>query len=143
MAWVRCPMPPNTLRVHTEYVLVKSVGPKDLWAESRVLNVQHQTFLTALDLTVPPEASTCIDFDGKGPPRAANWSHCSLYPATNREQLLSSAKAKLLKNHHPDKAQKPRLPDPIVQPIVVMPHSRMYNTTFVMPLIKRLVLKWD
>ncbi|GFV15122.1 hypothetical protein TNCV_3444071 [Trichonephila clavipes] len=27
-AWVRCPMPPNTLRVHTEYVLVKSVGPK-------------------------------------------------------------------------------------------------------------------
>ncbi|GFT68340.1 RNA-directed DNA polymerase from mobile element jockey [Trichonephila clavipes] len=25
---VRCPMPPNTLRVHTEYVLVKSVGPK-------------------------------------------------------------------------------------------------------------------
>ncbi|GFX63793.1 uncharacterized protein TNCV_5032641 [Trichonephila clavipes] len=27
-AWVRYPMPPNTLRVHTEYVLVKSVGPK-------------------------------------------------------------------------------------------------------------------
>ncbi|GFT92475.1 hypothetical protein TNCV_1053771 [Trichonephila clavipes] len=24
----RCPMPPNTLRVHTEHVLVKSVGPK-------------------------------------------------------------------------------------------------------------------
>ncbi|GFS90921.1 uncharacterized protein TNCV_3027671 [Trichonephila clavipes] len=35
-AWVRCPMPPNTLRVYTEYVLVKSVGPKVLWAESRV-----------------------------------------------------------------------------------------------------------
>ncbi|GFV69193.1 uncharacterized protein TNCV_3518151 [Trichonephila clavipes] len=34
--WVRCPMPPNTLQVHTEYVLVKSVGPKVLWAESRV-----------------------------------------------------------------------------------------------------------
>ncbi|GFT26857.1 uncharacterized protein TNCV_3710211 [Trichonephila clavipes] len=29
-------MPPNTLRVHTEYVLVKSVGLKVLWAESRV-----------------------------------------------------------------------------------------------------------
>ncbi|GFV14377.1 uncharacterized protein TNCV_808091 [Trichonephila clavipes] len=29
-------MPPNTHRVHTEYVLVKSVGPKVLWAESRV-----------------------------------------------------------------------------------------------------------
>ncbi|GFT74518.1 transposable element Tcb2 transposase [Trichonephila clavipes] len=33
---VRRPMPPNTLRVHTENVLVKSVGPKVLWAESRV-----------------------------------------------------------------------------------------------------------
>ncbi|GFX92759.1 uncharacterized protein TNCV_4876161 [Trichonephila clavipes] len=29
-------MSPNTLRVHTKYVLVKSVGPKLLWAESRV-----------------------------------------------------------------------------------------------------------
>ncbi|GFS77207.1 uncharacterized protein TNCV_3758031 [Trichonephila clavipes] len=29
-------MPPNTLRVHTEHVLDKSVGPKVLWAESRV-----------------------------------------------------------------------------------------------------------
>ncbi|GFW23688.1 uncharacterized protein TNCV_2032311 [Trichonephila clavipes] len=29
-------MPPNTLRVHTEYVLVKSVGPVVSRAESRV-----------------------------------------------------------------------------------------------------------
>ncbi|GFY15979.1 uncharacterized protein TNCV_1286241 [Trichonephila clavipes] len=29
-------MPSNTLRVHTEYVLVKSVGPQVLWAESQV-----------------------------------------------------------------------------------------------------------
>ncbi|GFV17911.1 uncharacterized protein TNCV_2770801 [Trichonephila clavipes] len=29
-------MPPNTLRVHTENVLIKSVGTKVLWAESRV-----------------------------------------------------------------------------------------------------------
>ncbi|GFV17141.1 uncharacterized protein TNCV_3633041 [Trichonephila clavipes] len=29
-------MPPNTLRVHTENVLFESVGPKVLWAESRV-----------------------------------------------------------------------------------------------------------
>ncbi|GFU48919.1 hypothetical protein TNCV_3209211 [Trichonephila clavipes] len=29
-------MPPNTLGVHTEYVLVKSVGLKVLWSESRV-----------------------------------------------------------------------------------------------------------
>ncbi|GFU18708.1 hypothetical protein TNCV_1352701 [Trichonephila clavipes] len=54
-----------------------------------------------------------------------------------REQLLSSQpRQKLLKNHHPDKAQKPRLPDPIVQPIVIMPLSRTYNTTFAMPLIE-------
>ncbi|GFW58202.1 uncharacterized protein TNCV_2633761 [Trichonephila clavipes] len=30
------PVPPNTLRVHTEYVLVKSVDQKVLWAKSRV-----------------------------------------------------------------------------------------------------------
>ncbi|GFW66627.1 uncharacterized protein TNCV_1370601 [Trichonephila clavipes] len=29
-------MPSNTLRVRTEYVLFKSVGPKILWAVSRV-----------------------------------------------------------------------------------------------------------
>ncbi|GFY06664.1 uncharacterized protein TNCV_3525201 [Trichonephila clavipes] len=29
-------MLPNTLRVHTENLLVKSVGPKVLWAVSRV-----------------------------------------------------------------------------------------------------------
>ncbi|GFW60529.1 uncharacterized protein TNCV_568771 [Trichonephila clavipes] len=35
-ACFRCLMPPNILRVHTENVLVKSVDPKVLWAESRV-----------------------------------------------------------------------------------------------------------
>ncbi|GFT47904.1 hypothetical protein TNCV_902881 [Trichonephila clavipes] len=35
-AWVRCPMPPNTLRVHTDYGFVKSLSLKVLWAESRV-----------------------------------------------------------------------------------------------------------
>ncbi|GFW79249.1 uncharacterized protein TNCV_2476561 [Trichonephila clavipes] len=29
-------MPPNTLQVHTEYVLVKLVGPKVFWAKSQV-----------------------------------------------------------------------------------------------------------
>ncbi|GFV36730.1 uncharacterized protein TNCV_1034061 [Trichonephila clavipes] len=33
-AWVGYPMPPNNLRVHVEYVLVKLVGPKVLWVES-------------------------------------------------------------------------------------------------------------
>ncbi|GFX08885.1 hypothetical protein TNCV_2965961 [Trichonephila clavipes] len=34
-------MPTNTLRVHTEYVLVKSVGPKVLWTESRVQGTEE------------------------------------------------------------------------------------------------------
>ncbi|GFT15610.1 hypothetical protein TNCV_4985502 [Trichonephila clavipes] len=42
-----------------------------------------------------------------------------------REHLHSSKpRQKLLKIFHPDEAQKPRLPDPIVQPIAVMPLSR-------------------
>ncbi|GFX65375.1 hypothetical protein TNCV_4474951 [Trichonephila clavipes] len=40
-AWVQCPMPPNTFRVHTEYLLVKSVDPKVLWAESRVQGIEE------------------------------------------------------------------------------------------------------
>ncbi|GFX31030.1 hypothetical protein TNCV_2025331 [Trichonephila clavipes] len=72
-------------------------------------------------------------------PRAANWSHCSLYPATNQRAPLSSQpKQKLFKTYHPDKAQKPRLPDPIIQPIAVMPPSRTKNPTFAMPLIEDL-----
>ncbi|GFU56596.1 uncharacterized protein TNCV_1407351 [Trichonephila clavipes] len=35
------PVPPNTLQVHSEYVLVKSVGPKVLWAESRVQGTEE------------------------------------------------------------------------------------------------------
>ncbi|GFV48595.1 uncharacterized protein TNCV_5068801 [Trichonephila clavipes] len=38
------PVPPNTLRVHTEYVLVKSVGSKVLWAESRVQRTGENFF---------------------------------------------------------------------------------------------------
>ncbi|GFX67506.1 hypothetical protein TNCV_3463951 [Trichonephila clavipes] len=37
-------MPLNTFRVHTEYVLVKSVGPKVLWAEPRVQGVYTRAF---------------------------------------------------------------------------------------------------
>ncbi|GFY24756.1 uncharacterized protein TNCV_1018021 [Trichonephila clavipes] len=51
-----------------------------------------------------------------------------------REQPLSSqSKQKLFKTY---KAQKPRLPDPIIQPIAVMPPSRTKNPTFTMPLIE-------
>ncbi|GFY00467.1 uncharacterized protein TNCV_1665061 [Trichonephila clavipes] len=35
------PVPPNTLRVHMEYVLVKSVDTKVLWAESRVQGTEE------------------------------------------------------------------------------------------------------
>ncbi|GFU99535.1 HTH_Tnp_Tc3_2 domain-containing protein [Trichonephila clavipes] len=38
--------------------------------------------------------------------------------------LALSQGKKLFKTHHPDNAQKPRLPDPIIQPIAVMPPSR-------------------
>ncbi|GFW05214.1 hypothetical protein TNCV_2905041 [Trichonephila clavipes] len=34
-------MPPNTLQVHTEHVLAKSVGLKVLWAESRVQGTEE------------------------------------------------------------------------------------------------------
>ncbi|GFY11445.1 hypothetical protein TNCV_3182841 [Trichonephila clavipes] len=34
------PVPPNTLRVHTECVLVKSVDPKVLWADSRLQGLE-------------------------------------------------------------------------------------------------------
>ncbi|GFX90595.1 uncharacterized protein TNCV_3194131 [Trichonephila clavipes] len=34
-------VPPNILRVLLEYVLVKSVGPKVLWAESRVQGTEE------------------------------------------------------------------------------------------------------
>ncbi|GFU01636.1 uncharacterized protein TNCV_1521771 [Trichonephila clavipes] len=57
----------------------------------------------------------------------------------NREQPLSSQpKQKLFKTYHPDKAPKPRLPDPIIQPIAVMPPSRTKNPTFAIPLIEDL-----
>ncbi|GFT00029.1 uncharacterized protein TNCV_420561 [Trichonephila clavipes] len=51
------PVPQNTLRVHTEYVVVKSVGPKVLWAESRVQGtgenfppLQFHTLIVKVDI---------------------------------------------------------------------------------------------
>ncbi|GFV09800.1 hypothetical protein TNCV_2598551 [Trichonephila clavipes] len=47
-------------------------------------------------------------------------------PSNQSEQSLSSQPSqKLFQTHHPDEAPKPRLPDPIDQPIAVMPPSRM------------------
>ncbi|GFV40454.1 hypothetical protein TNCV_4494111 [Trichonephila clavipes] len=68
--------------------------------------------------------------------RAANWSQCSLYPASNQKATSKlTAKPKNSKTFHPDEAPEPRLPDSIVRPIAIMPLSRMENTTFVMPSI--------
>ncbi|GFT97130.1 hypothetical protein TNCV_3857961 [Trichonephila clavipes] len=52
-AWVEGAMPPNTLRVHTEYVFVKSVGSKVLWT------VAAET----------PSAEGCVAREAKGGPR--------------------------------------------------------------------------
>ncbi|GFX07575.1 hypothetical protein TNCV_1306581 [Trichonephila clavipes] len=55
--------------------------------------------------------------------------------ASERATSQLSAKQKTLETHHPDEEHKPRLPDPIAQPITNMPLSRMENTTFAMPSI--------
>ncbi|GFV53955.1 uncharacterized protein TNCV_2688241 [Trichonephila clavipes] len=48
-------VPPNTLQVHTEYVLVKSVGPKVLRAESRVQGTGEN---------FPPLSVPCLNCGG-------------------------------------------------------------------------------
>ncbi|GFU03335.1 uncharacterized protein TNCV_3338511 [Trichonephila clavipes] len=56
-----------------------------------------------------------------------------------REQSLSSQSSqKLFQTHHPDEAPKPRLQDPIDQPIAVMPPSRKKNPTIATPHIEDL-----
>ncbi|GFX35755.1 hypothetical protein TNCV_745481 [Trichonephila clavipes] len=45
---VRCTKPPNTLRVHTEYVLVKSVGP-----QSCALSHERRDWSIFSSLSVP------------------------------------------------------------------------------------------
>ncbi|GFW99737.1 uncharacterized protein TNCV_3419671 [Trichonephila clavipes] len=79
-------MPPNTHRVHTEYVLVKSVGPKVLWVESRVQG----------DWSIFPSPSVpcqncgggdrrCRHLSSLGEFRRAN-SYCHLYGAQGQRQ---------------------------------------------------------
>ncbi|GFU83184.1 hypothetical protein TNCV_3737951 [Trichonephila clavipes] len=74
-------------------------------------------------------------------PRAANWGESLFTLPSNQSEsrhLALSQSKKLFKTYHPDKAQKQRLPDPIIQPIAVMPPSRTKNPTFAMPLIEDL-----
>ncbi|GFU53682.1 hypothetical protein TNCV_4275281 [Trichonephila clavipes] len=76
------------------------------------------------------------DFHSRETTLAANWSQCSLYPASyQRATSKLTAKPKNSKIFHPDQAPYPRLPDSLVRPIAIMPLSRMENTTFVMPSI--------
>ncbi|GFX14902.1 uncharacterized protein TNCV_1486441 [Trichonephila clavipes] len=76
-------MPPNTLRVHTEHVLVKSGGPKVLWADSRVRGTGDY---------FPPPSVPCLNCGGGvaiyrpfGKFRRAN-SYCHLYGAQGQRQ---------------------------------------------------------
>ncbi|GFY28407.1 uncharacterized protein TNCV_1970621 [Trichonephila clavipes] len=74
-------MPPNTLRVHTEYVLVKSVGPKVLWAESRVQGTgEYFPPLQSDGKIVEVEIGGVAIYHPFGEFRHAN-SYCHLYGA--------------------------------------------------------------
>ncbi|GFW09557.1 uncharacterized protein TNCV_3996631 [Trichonephila clavipes] len=84
--WVRCPMPPNTLRVHTEYVLVKSVGPKVLWAESRVQGTgEYFPPLQFHAKIVDAEIDGVAIYRPFGEFRGAN-SYCRLYGVQGQRQ---------------------------------------------------------
>ncbi|GFX67041.1 uncharacterized protein TNCV_589571 [Trichonephila clavipes] len=85
-AWVRCPMPPNTLRVHTENVLVKSMGPKALWPESRVQGTgEYFPPLQSHDKIVEVEIGGVAIYRPFGEFRRAN-SYCHLYGAQGLDQ---------------------------------------------------------
>ncbi|GFU67591.1 uncharacterized protein TNCV_1643401 [Trichonephila clavipes] len=77
-------MPPNTLRVHTEYVLVKSVGPNVLWAESQVQGTGE--YLPPLHgKIVEVEIGVVAIYRPFGDFRRAN-SYCHLYGAQGLDQ---------------------------------------------------------
>ncbi|GFW82897.1 uncharacterized protein TNCV_3494671 [Trichonephila clavipes] len=74
-------MPPNTLRVHTEYVLVKSGIPKGLWAESQVQGTgEYFPPLQSNGKIVEVEIGGVAIYRPFGVFRRAN-SYCHLYGA--------------------------------------------------------------
>ncbi|GFT38472.1 uncharacterized protein TNCV_1247711 [Trichonephila clavipes] len=86
MAWVRCPMPPNTLRVHTEYVLVKSVGLKVSRDESRVQGTgEYFPPLQFHAVVVEVEIGGVTIYRPFGEFRRAK-SYCHLYGAQGQRQ---------------------------------------------------------
>ncbi|GFV36751.1 hypothetical protein TNCV_2649941 [Trichonephila clavipes] len=82
-------MPPNTLRVHTEYVLVKSVGPYSL--VGLITSAGTREYF-------PPLQFTCRNFKGGGDIEVVSpsivpsgnfaelKSHCHLYGAQGQRQ---------------------------------------------------------
>ncbi|GFS67651.1 hypothetical protein TNCV_4363431 [Trichonephila clavipes] len=83
---------------------------------------QHTCLLSSYNPNMYVTQSTTTEVTPPGQPIGVT-VHSTQQPI--REQLLiSKPRQKLLKIYHPDEAQKPRLPDPIVQPIAVMPLSR-------------------
>ncbi|GFV17839.1 uncharacterized protein TNCV_3235891 [Trichonephila clavipes] len=79
-------MPPNTFRVHTEYVLVKSVGPKVLWAESRVQRSgEYLHPIQFHDKIVEVEIGGAAIYRSFGELSRAN-SYCYLYGAQDLGQ---------------------------------------------------------
>ncbi|GFV09561.1 uncharacterized protein TNCV_3159581 [Trichonephila clavipes] len=79
-------MPPNTLRVNTEYMLIKSVGPKILWAESRVQGTgEYFPLLQFHAKIVEVEIGGGTIYRSFGEFRRAN-SYCHLYGAQGLSQ---------------------------------------------------------
>ncbi|GFU69987.1 uncharacterized protein TNCV_1879451 [Trichonephila clavipes] len=84
-------MPPNTLRVHTEYVLVKSVGPKVLRAKSRMQGTgEYFPPLQSHGKIVEVEISGVVIYCPFGELRRAN-SYCHLYGAQGLGQRQAFA----------------------------------------------------
>ncbi|GFU94351.1 uncharacterized protein TNCV_4889771 [Trichonephila clavipes] len=82
-------MPPNTLRVHMEYVLVKSVGPKVLWAESRVQGTgEYFPPLQFHAKIVEVEIGGAVIYRPLGEFRRANL-YCHLHGAQGQRQAYS------------------------------------------------------
>ncbi|GFW35897.1 uncharacterized protein TNCV_1927281 [Trichonephila clavipes] len=74
-------MPPSTLQVHMEYVLVKLVGPKVLWAESRVQGTgEYFPSLQFYAKIVKAEIGGVTFYPPFGEFHQANW-YCHLYGA--------------------------------------------------------------
>ncbi|GFV93065.1 hypothetical protein TNCV_2551561 [Trichonephila clavipes] len=80
-------MPPNTLRVHTEYVLVKISGSVVLWAESRAQELENISLPFSLNAEIVE-----VEIEVVSPSIVLSGSftelksHCHLYGAQGQRQ---------------------------------------------------------